>query len=89
MAGEEFVIRVTKKGEIFVEMDGLPVQRVRDLVRYFEETLGPGRLTETDDSGTTGRAALEEASLREWRDEEEERPAERLRVEEQGEEGGR
>ena len=82
MAREEFTIRITKKGEILVEFDGLPARRVKDLVRYFEETIGPSRVVESDADGAGSRVELDEAALREIGEESEEKAPERLRVEE-------
>ncbi len=59
MAREEFIIRITKKGEIIVETGNLPPQRVKDLVKYFEETIGPGRLLEADAGGASGHAEID------------------------------
>lgn len=60
MAKEEFTIRVTREGELIVETENLPARRVKDLIRYLEETLGPVRLIDgpTDDAG--GRVELDD-----------------------------
>jgi hypothetical protein len=57
MPREEFTIRITKKGEVIVELDGMPVRRVKDLMAYLEETIGPARqLLDGDDP--TGSASV-------------------------------
>lgn len=81
MPREEFTIRITKKGEILVEFDGLPARRVKDLVRYFEETIGPSRVVEGDADGSRSRLQLEEDALREIGQEPEEKSPDRLRIE--------
>lgn len=63
MGREEFVIRITRKGEIIVEVDGMPVQRVKDLRDYLEEMLGPVREIEPDDGSGEGRLTLDEQYL--------------------------
>jgi hypothetical protein len=79
MPKEEFTIRITKKGEIIVETENLPPRRVKDLIKYLEETLGPARLLEADTSGSPGRVELEvEDAL--GREEEEEQTKERPRL---------
>lgn len=58
MAKEEFTVRITKKGEILIELDGMPVRRVKDLIAYFEETLGPARQVDTE-GGDAGGGMVE------------------------------
>lgn len=48
MGKEEFTVRITKKGEIFIEIETLPPRRIKDLIKYLEETLGPVELVESD-----------------------------------------
>ena len=75
MPKEEFKIRVTKKGEVFVEMEGLPPRRVKDLVQFMEETLGPAHQLVEDESGdATGGVEIDEELGREEEDEEQESP---------------
>lgn len=80
MAREQFIIKVTKKGEIIVEMDGLPPRRVKDLIEYFEETLGPAKLQEGESGGSEG-GVLDDDIVHEYSEEEEERDRRRLRRE--------
>ena len=46
MAKEEFSIRITRKGEIFVECEGMTPRRVKNLAELLEETLGPVEIRE-------------------------------------------
>ncbi|MBI1289899.1 hypothetical protein GC173_01465 [bacterium] len=62
MPREEFTVRITPKGEIIIEVDGMPVRQVKDLMEYLEETLGPARQVEPDDPGDAGFVRLEEVS---------------------------
>lgn len=76
MAKEEFTVRVTRTGEIFVEFEGLPPRRVQDLMKYLEETLGPARLVaNTGEPTAPGSVELEA----EEQEQAEEKP--RLRLE--------
>jgi hypothetical protein len=78
MPAEEFRIRITRKGEIFVEIDGLPPRRIKDLASYFEETLGPIQSVEsTGDGGAQQQLALEDLLGREPEEQAEEK---RLRL---------
>jgi len=66
MPAEEFQIRITRKGEIFVEIEGMPARRIKDLASYFEETLGPIKSVEsTGDGGASQQLALEDLLGRE------------------------
>lgn len=66
MPAEEFQIRITRKGEIFVEIEGMPPRRIKDLASYFEETLGPIQSIEsTGDGGAQQQLALEDLLGRE------------------------
>lgn len=78
MAKEEFTVRITKKGEVFIEMEGLPPRRVKDLMKYFEETLGPTRLIDTEADDAAGRVELDDKFGRE-EDEGEEKERERVK----------
>lgn len=78
MAKEEFTVRITKKGEVFIEMEGLPPRRVKDLMKYFEETLGPTRLIDTEADDAAGRVEFDDKFGRE-EDEGEEKERERVR----------
>ncbi len=83
MAKEEFTVRITRKGEIIVETEGLPPRRVKDLIKYLEETIGPARLIESDSPDASGAVELEESAGREEEEEEreeQEHDAERLRL---------
>ena len=51
MASEEFSMRIRPSGEIILELEGLADHRIRDLLEYIEETLGPVRIIEGEDSG--------------------------------------
>lgn len=39
-------MRILPTGEIILELDGLPPRRIKDLLDYIEETLGPVRIIE-------------------------------------------
>lgn len=78
MAKEEFTVRITKKGEILIEVDGLPPRRVKDLMKYFEETLGPAHLIDTDADDAASRVEFDDQFGRE-EDEGEEKNQERVR----------
>lgn len=78
MAKEEFTVRITKKGEVFIEMEGLPPRRVKDLMKYFEETLGPARLIDTEADDAAGRVEFDDRFGRE-EDEGEEKERERVK----------
>jgi hypothetical protein len=66
MGQEEFTVRVTRKGEIIIESGGMEVRRVKDLMAYLEETLGPVKsVMSTDDPSADGRVLLEDDALRE------------------------
>jgi len=41
MAAEEFRIKITKSGEVWVDLRGLGEQRVRELRQVLEEIIGP------------------------------------------------
>ena len=41
MPPEEFTIRITRKGEVWVDLRGLGMQRVRELRQMLEEIVGP------------------------------------------------
>lgn len=41
MAAEEFRIKITKQGEVWVDLRGLGEQRVRELRQMLEEIVGP------------------------------------------------
>jgi len=62
MPREEFVVRITPKGEIIIEVDGMPIRQVKDLMEYMEEVVGPVRQVEPDDAGDSGRVRIEEVS---------------------------
>ncbi len=64
MAKEEFTVRITPKGEILVEVDDLPPHRVKDLIKYLEETIGPMREIEVDRPDGPGQVKLEDISGR-------------------------
>lgn len=64
MAREEFTLRITRKGEIIVETDQLPPRRVRDLIKFLEETIGPAKLIEID-GASPGNVSLEDYLHRE------------------------
>jgi hypothetical protein len=84
MAKEEFTVRITKKGEIFVEMEGLPPRRVKDLMKFFEETIGPARLIDTDGGDARGKVEIDDILDREVEAEAaEEHETERLRLREE------
>lgn len=76
MAREEFTIRITKKGEIVVETGDLPARRVKDLIKYLEETIGPARLVESDSGDEPGYEAID----REEAEEESQDEQDRLRL---------
>ncbi len=84
MDKEEFTIRVTRKGELILDLRGLPPRRVKELVAYFEETLGPTRQLAADSGGSAsgGEELVEEEDIRAAaevdEDQDEERP--RLRI---------
>jgi len=52
MAAEEFRIKITKQGEVWVDLRGLGEQRVRELRQMLEEIVGPivERVSLADDS---------------------------------------
>jgi hypothetical protein len=41
MPGEEFRIKLTRRGEVYVDLRGLGEQRVRELRQMLEEIVGP------------------------------------------------
>ena len=41
MPAEEFRIKITKRGEVWVDLRGLGEQRVRELRQMLEEVIGP------------------------------------------------
>ncbi len=51
MGKEEFLIRINRKGEIFVETADLTPQKIRDLADFLAETIGTTKVTIVDDSG--------------------------------------
>lgn len=69
MAREEFTVRITRKGEIFIEVEGMPVRRVKDLIKYFEETVGPVRQLDPDGGDATGQVEIDAELGREEEDE--------------------
>jgi len=79
MAREEFTVRITKSGEIFVEMEGLPPRRIKDIVKYLEETVGPARFIESEDGGASGNVELDDRLGREEAEDQEE-TKQRLRI---------
>lgn len=85
MAREEFTLRITRKGEIIVETEQLPPRRVRDLIKFLEETIGPARLVEID-GASPGNVSLEDFLHREeevpaeQEEEQAEREKERMRL---------
>lgn len=79
MGKEEFTVRVTKKGEVLLEVEGLPARRIKDLIKHFEETLGPVRLVDADGNDASGRVALDDALARQEEEEGEEHDRQRLR----------
>lgn len=81
MAKEEFTVRVTKRGEIFVETDNLPPRRVKDLIKYLEETLGPARLVLSDSDTSPGKVELDVDEALGREEVEEEKARSRLRLE--------
>jgi hypothetical protein len=69
MAKDEFTLRITRTGQIIIEMDGMAPERIGDLLRYFEDALGPVMPLEAEDgddgrvrylAGTTADDAVEE-----------------------------
>lgn len=83
MEKEEFTIRVTRKGELLVDLRGLPPRRVQELTAYLEETLGPTREVLLDSAGdATGHEELvvEETEREPVRYEQEEETKPRLRI---------
>lgn len=80
MARQDFTIRVTRKGEIIVEAEGMEARQVKDLIQFFEETLGPAKVLDGDGPEGGGRVELEDRLGRE--SVEEERTPERLRLRE-------
>ncbi len=82
MEKEDFTIRVTRKGELVVDLRGLPARRVQELLEHLEETLGPAR-TMVEDSGSASggeELVLEEETPGTIEDEEETREHPRLRI---------
>ena len=77
MAREEFTIRINKKGEIFLEVEGMPVRQVKDLIKYFEETLGPAQQVEAEGGDATGGVQIDEEFGREPEEEPEEEQKQR------------
>ncbi len=41
MGFEEIEVRITKRGEIFVKVEGAREERLRDYFAFLEETIGP------------------------------------------------
>jgi len=41
MPAEEFIIKITQRGEVWVDLCGLGPQRVRDVRQMLEESIGP------------------------------------------------
>jgi S1-C subfamily serine protease len=80
MPREEFTVRITPKGEIIIEVDGMPVRQVKDLMDYLEETLGPARQVEPDDPGDSGYVKLEETSGLEATEDQQQARDSRLRL---------
>jgi len=67
MPAEEFQIRITKRGEVWVDLRGLGEQRVRELRQMLEEIVGPiiEQVSLTDDSpGPAVRFVTEEGERR-------------------------
>ncbi|CAN5446752.1 hypothetical protein BH09SUM1_BH09SUM1_05820 [soil metagenome] len=60
MAKQEFTIRINRKGQIFVEFEGMPVREVKDLVKFFEETLGPTEQVIGGDGDAAGSVEIDE-----------------------------
>lgn len=81
MAQEEFSMRILPTGEIILELDGLPEKRIRDLLDYIEETLGPVRIIETSDEDG-GSIRLRPMTGEETPEDEKDRH--RLRIREEG-----
>lgn len=82
MAQEDFSMRILPTGEIILELDGLPEKRIRDLLEYIEETLGPVRIINTggeDDGGVRLRPISEEEAA-----EDTDKDRHRLRLREDG-----
>lgn len=75
-------MRILPTGEIILELEGLPPRRIKDLLDYIEETLGPVRIIEgPGEDGGAIHLQLERFNPEE--EQEDETP--RLRMKDQGE----
>jgi hypothetical protein len=67
MAAEEFRIKITRQGEVWVDLRGLGEQRVRELRQMLEEIVGPivGEVSLADESpGPAVRFVTDEGEQR-------------------------